>query len=110
MFMKQLGVIAAVGAALTNSTAVQAQVTNGVINACVQKNGSIYIPSGACAPNETRLSWNIQGPQGPVGAQGPQGAQGPAGPQGAVGPAGATGAQGPVGAPGAPGPQGVAGV
>ncbi|HEY7791402.1 MAG TPA: hypothetical protein VIC33_12855 [Vicinamibacterales bacterium] len=75
-------------------------------------------PNDRCDRNETLLTWNITGPQGPAGpqgltgAQGPQGAVGPQGapgPQGAVGPQGLTGPQGAVGPQGAPGPQGETG-
>jgi hypothetical protein len=35
--------------------------------------------STACHANESRVEWNISGPQGPAGQQGPQGPQGPPG-------------------------------
>jgi type VI protein secretion system component Hcp len=47
----------------------------------------------ACAPNETTITWNQQGPTGPTGAAGATGATGPTGPQG---PAGGTGASGSI--------------
>jgi hypothetical protein len=68
-----------------------------------------------CARNETAISWNQVGPQGPVGPEGaigPQGPVGPQGPAGADGTAGAPGADGAAGAPGAKGdtgPQGPSG-
>jgi type VI secretion system secreted protein Hcp len=40
---------------------------------------------GACLPDETKITWNQSGPQGPAGPTGPQG---PAGGQGPQGPAG----------------------
>lgn len=53
-----------------------------------------------CAPSETALDWNIQGPQGPQGT-------GPEGLQGAAGAAGAQGDPGPQGPPGPPGEGGI---
>ena len=52
-------------------------------------NGNVRIVSSYddCRKNEQRVSWNMQGDQGPTG---PQGDQGPAGPQGEQGPAGPT--------------------
>src|SRR3954454_19617874 len=59
---------------------------DGVIRACVDKNGSVQIVDGTdkCGLKETLLTWNQQGPAGVPGAQGPQGPQGPAGAAGAV--------------------------
>ena len=86
-----------------------------VIHACVIKHLEFVRIVGAresCRRGETRLTWNVTGPQGPQGPAGPQGppgpgtpittraVQGPAGPQGPVGPAGPTGPQGPKGDPG----------
>ena len=98
---------AAVGVALTAALAGSAAFANGsqVISGCILPSGQLRI-AAACASNETPISWNQQGPQGPAGATGPQG---PAGPQGAPGPKGDPGATGPAGAPGATGPQGLAG-
>ena len=59
-----------------------------------------------CRPNETRILWNIVGPQGPAGPTGPAG---PAGPQGVAGPTGSTGPQGVAGPTGPAGPQGIVG-
>jgi hypothetical protein len=67
---------------------------SGVIEACVNPgNGNLRLvaPSASCHPNETRVSWNVEGPVGPAGPAGPQG------------PAGADGADGADGAPGADG-------
>jgi hypothetical protein len=41
--------------------------------------------SDACHNKETRVHWNVTGPQGPAGADGPAGPQGLAGPQGPAG-------------------------
>jgi len=72
------------------------------ISACVHRSGALYA-AAHCAAHDTRLHWNVTGPQGPVGPRGATGAQGPAGPQGATGP------QGPAGPQGSTGPQGVPG-
>jgi type VI secretion system Hcp family effector len=63
------------------------------IYACVDQAGHVRLVAAgdSCKSNETAVSWNTVGPQGPAG---PQGAQGPAGPQGPTGPAGP---QGPAG-------------
>ena len=62
-----------------------------VLEACVNPgNGNMRLvgASTACHNNETRVSWNAEGPAGPVGPAGP------AGPTGAQGPAGQDGADG----------------
>jgi hypothetical protein len=59
-----------------------------------------------CPTGETKISWNVEGPQG---AQGKTGAQGREGKTGAKGPQGSAGAQGPQGVRGPQGPQGKAG-
>jgi hypothetical protein len=83
---------------------------NGVIYGCYDnKNGSLYVIDNAvatCKAQDTLLTWNQMGPQGPTGPQGPMG---PAGPQGTSGPQGAQGPQGPTGSQGAQGPQGPTG-
>jgi hypothetical protein len=81
----------------------------------------------SCSKGDIEVSWNQEGPTGPIGPQGlqgepgPTGPQGPAGPQGEPGPAGDTGEagpqgpagpqgeQGPKGDQGEPGPQGATG-
>jgi hypothetical protein len=83
--------------------------SNAVINACVKKgSGQVRVikPGAGCRKNESRLSWNAQGPAGPRGAAGPTGATGPTGPPGAAGPAGPAGPKGDSGARGATGPAG----
>jgi hypothetical protein len=73
--------------------------SSGIITACLKPNGNpTFIDtaiSNSCAGNETKVSWNSHGADGPQGAPGPQGAVGLTGPQGA------TGAQGPAGPKGA---------
>jgi hypothetical protein len=83
-----------------------------VIHAClVGEQGFVRIVAspGDCRRGEQPLSWNVQGPTGPVGPAGnvgPTGSQGPVGPAGATGPAGASG---PTGAPGERGADGAVG-
>ena len=79
---------------------------SGTLEACVNPgNGNMRLVDAGtpCRANETRVEWNVVGPQGPQGPQGPVGLQGPAGPQGATGPQGLTGPAGPPG-PSAGGP------
>ena len=64
------------------------------LEACINKGsgGVRLVASGvACQASETRVEWNVGGPQGPAGPAGPAGATGPQGP---AGPAGADGADG----------------
>jgi hypothetical protein len=83
--------------------------SNAVINACVKKgSGQLRVirTGSGCRKNESRLSWNVQGPAGPRGATGATGVTGPAGAAGPAGPAGPAGAKGDPGARGATGPAG----
>lgn len=96
---------------LWRATPVAAQTNNNTIYACVSDNGDVRVvdPTERCRHHETRIHWNVVGPQGPAGAPGPQGPAGPQGPQGVagpLGPIGATGAAGATGQTGAIGPQG----
>jgi hypothetical protein len=55
---------------------------SAVLDACINPgNGMMRLvdASTACHDNESRVEWNVEGPQGPAGPQGPQGPQGPAG-------------------------------
>jgi hypothetical protein len=63
---------------------------DGVIYGCYSNAKGIFriAEPGTCTAQETQISWNQKGPQGPIGSTGPQGPQGPPGPQGAQGPAG----------------------
>src|SRR5262245_52630581 len=59
---------------------------SAVLEACVNPgNGNMRLvgPGTACHNNETRVSWNVEGPAGPVGPTGPTGPTGPAGADGA---------------------------
>jgi hypothetical protein len=80
-----------------------------VLEACVNPgNGMMRLVDSttACHNNETRVSWNVEGPAGPPGPMGPVGPAGPAGPTGPIGSTGATGATGPAGPAGPAGPPG----
>jgi hypothetical protein len=71
---------------------------SGVLQACVNPgNGGMRLVDTItpCHDNETRVEWNIVGPQGPAGPVGPAGPIGPIGPAGPVGPAGPAGPAGP---------------
>jgi len=59
-----------------------------VLEACINPgNGGMRLVDAntPCHNNETRVQWNVTGPQGPQGPQGPIGPQGPVGPQGPAG-------------------------
>ena len=67
---------------------------SAVLEACVNPgNGNMRLvaPSTACHNNETRVSWNVEGPAGPAGPAGPTGPTGPQGPAGEDGEDGAGG-------------------
>jgi hypothetical protein len=76
----------------------------GLIYACV-KDGQLRIVGAntQCRAKETRLSWNIMGPQGPKGDKGDPGAQGLKGDTGDAGLQGLKGDKGDPGAQGLPG-------
>lgn len=89
---------------------------SGAIVGCAAKTGGALriIPAReSCKTTETRLQWNVVGPQGvagPAGPAGATGATGAAGPQGPDGNAGAQGIAGPQGPTGSVGPQGPTGM
>jgi hypothetical protein len=65
-----------------------AQSATNVIFACVGDNSRQVRFVGAeepCRNNETRVTFNVTGPQGPEGPQGPPGPAGPQGPSGVTG-------------------------
>ncbi len=74
---------------------------DGTVNACFKNNSGdlrvVDVPGDSCKPNETAITWNQTGLQGPPGPAGPPGRQGEPGPQGPQGPKGDTGPQGPQG-------------
>jgi hypothetical protein len=83
-----------------------------IISICVARNGKITGVNVPCRNKNFKLTWNIPGAPGPLGAPGltgptgPSGAAGPTGEQGAVGPVGPSG---PMGSTGLTGPDGVMG-
>jgi len=92
--------LAAAGIALASDT----NAAPKTITACykpAKAPAALTVPNGSsCPANETTLTWNKIGPQGPRGATGPSGAAGPQGPQGLAGPQGQPGQAGPQGPPG----------
>jgi collagen triple helix repeat protein len=104
--------VCAVGLA---AATLMAQAVDNQIYACVQ-NGSQQVrivgAADACRSTETRVVWNIVGPQGPKGDKGDkgdQGIQGPKGDKGDPGIQGLKGDRGDAGPQGPMGPQGPAG-
>jgi hypothetical protein len=88
-------VMLAVGVGLGMGTMAVASGDGEVYHACVNPNsGTIKMidADASCNKNDTRISWNERGLEGPQGLQGPQGEPGPAGPAGATGPMGPAGA------------------
>lgn len=121
-----LGLLFALLVCSTTLVLAQAEASGGIITACVNKDGSLYISStGSCKGSTTLLQWNIIGPKGDPGlacwdlngngtgdpeedinlddawnvadCQGSQGEQGPQGEKGDTGQDGATGPAGPAG-------------
>lgn len=89
------------------------------IQGCVNKKTFVLRVTTKCTKDETKIRWNVSGPQGlpgekgapgDTGLQGPQGAPGDTGPQGPQGVKGDTGPQGPKGDIGLQGPQGQQGI
>lgn len=82
-FFQGLGALVVITIGVLACDPVAAYAQNGnTIYACVAKGQGLarIVPADvACRPNETRVSWNVMGPQGPAG---PQGEPGPAGPSG----------------------------
>ena len=82
------GIALVAGAASIGYAAIPAD--DGTIAACYG-NGSRLIrvidtdAGETCRPNETPLTWNIEGQQGPPGPQGEPGPEGPPGPAGGDG-------------------------
>lgn len=111
--MKKVNVVIGIVILVLVGTTYQC-LAQSIINACYDKKGNLRIvtDSSDCRKNETFISWNqagIQGPPGPVGPQGPQGPQGIQGPKGDTGATGTTGPTGPAGPAGPQGPQGAQG-
>ena len=94
------------------------------LQGCVNKKSLVLRVSGKCTKDETKIRWNVAGPQGLQGEKGDKGDVGPIGPQGEKGDRGENGLkgdtgvqglkgdvgpQGPKGDTGAQGPQGIKG-
>jgi hypothetical protein len=104
--VRRAGLAAFVVLALAVLAVPIARVASGpssVLEACINPgNGGMRLVDAntPCHDNETRVQWNVtgpEGPQGPQGSVGPQGPAGPQGPQGNTGPQGLTGPAGPAG-------------
>jgi len=80
--------------------------TANEIQGCVNKKTLVLRVSSKCTKDETKIKWNVTGPQGLQGESGLKGDAGPIGPQGEKGERGETGAQGAKGEPGAQGIKG----
>jgi hypothetical protein len=68
--------IAVFAVAVLVPIALHAASTAGTLEACVNPgNGMMRLvdSSTACHNNETRVTWNVEGPQGPPGDPGPPG-------------------------------------
>ena len=90
--------VGVVATALTvgGATAALDAISDDVITACRNKSGFLLVPSPgrSCKRPQEKLSWNVRGPAGPVGAQGEPGLRGETG---LAGPAGSAGLPGPAG-------------
>lgn len=82
----------AAGVAYATTALSSAHQATSVIQACENPgNGTLRVVADnttGCHANETAVTWNVVGPQGPPGPQGdtgPQGLQGDTGPQGPAG-------------------------
>jgi len=75
--------LAVVAVAVLVPIGLHAASTPGTLEACINPgNGMMRLvdSSTACHNNETRVTWNITGPQGPPGQKGDPGDPGPPGP------------------------------
>ena len=80
------------------------------IRGCVNKKTLVLRVSSKCTKDETKIKWNVTGPQGLQGEPGLKGDAGPIGPQGEKGERGESGAKGETGAQGAKGDTGAQGL
>src|ERR1041384_6911570 len=72
--------ISVIACAVVVPIAMRAASSAGTLEACINPgNGNMRLvdSSTACHSNESRVSWNITGPQGPQGDPGPAGPPGP---------------------------------
>ena len=103
------------GTSLGGAAVAQSPVDTNTYTGCLTNGGRIKnvavgdSPRKACKGNQTEITWNAQGEQGPQGEIGPAGPEGPQGPAGADGAAGDAGPTGPQGDAGAAGEAGAAG-
>ena len=89
-------ILVGVGVLLTHASI---PTSSGTIYGCYARNGNLRLIDNAtttCSSNETQITWNQPGPQGPIGLQGPAGPTGAQGPAGVPGLAGPAGPQGPT--------------
>ncbi len=108
--MNKVLAMAALGLVSNGAVMTPVSAQSNTVSACAKDNSvRIVAAQETCKNNETRVSWNVSGPQGPAGPAGPAGPQGAMGPQGFPGLTGATGAMGATGASGAVGPAGAIG-
>jgi len=114
--MRRLTLLGLTMALLVASGVAVATNHSDTYTGCLTAGGSVINvaigsdPAQMCGGNQTQISWNETGPQGPQGVPGAQGPQGPQGDPGAQGPQGDPGAQGPTGLQGDTGPAGPPGV
>lgn len=75
--MRTKAILAATAATLAvGGAAYAASSDSGTINACYGPSGALrYSSDGSCKSNETAISWNQTGPQGPGGVNGVSGYQ-----------------------------------
>lgn len=77
---------------ITVNDVSEAPGTLRVIDPSLSKPNEREDPARECVDEETEITWNQSGPQGPAGSQGPVGPQGPTGSQGPAGTPGSAGA------------------
>lgn len=87
------------GIIVSGGTFAYTKAEGNQITVCVKKSGLVYVigeefKRSECKKNDSLLSWNMTGIQGPKGDKGDMG---PEGPQGIKGEAGPIGLQGPKG-------------
>lgn len=84
--------------------------TDKEIQGCVNKKTLVLRVSSKCTKEETKIRWNVTGPQGVQGEPGLKGDPGLVGPQGEKGERGESGAKGETGGQGVKGDAGVQGL
>lgn len=80
------------------------------LQGCVNKKSLVMRVSGKCTKDETKIRWNVTGPQGLQGEKGDKGDVGPVGSQGEKGDRGENGLKGDAGAQGPRGEKGETGL